>query len=79
MSYFSRLLLAASASVLLTNCGLINTALRLAPMAMMFVEADGTSHTSESCLKRGKQVEDRGIFVSPALPQAAKDSGLAAR
>lgn len=76
MSYFSRLLLALVTSVLLTNCGLINTALRLAPMAMMLVEADGTS---DSCLKRGKQVEARGIFVPPALPQAAKDSGLAAR
>lgn len=79
MSYFPRLLLAVAAPVLLTNCGLINAALRLAPMAMMLVEEDGGSRAPQTCINRGKLVEERGIFGSPASPRVTRGSGLAAR
>lgn len=65
MSYFPRLLLAVAAPVLLTNCGLINAALRLAPMAMMLVEDGSTSGDTDSYSKRGKVIEARGNFAPP--------------
>lgn len=79
MTLFPRLLLGVTASVLLTNCGLINSALRLAPMALMFVEEDGATRTSGSYLERGMQIEDRGVFAPPAVSRGSRESGLAAR
>jgi hypothetical protein len=79
MSYFPRLLLAVAAPVLLTNCGLINAALRLAPMAMMLAEEGATSGDTDSYSKRGKMIEARGNFASPILPADTVGSGLAHR
>ncbi len=79
MMLFSRLFLGIAASVLLTNCGLINSALRLAPMALMFVEEDGANRAPGSLMERGAQIEDRGNFAPPAVPRGLVEPGLAAR
>jgi hypothetical protein len=81
MSYFPRLLLAVAAPVLLTHCGLINAALRLAPMAMMLAEEGATSGSgdTDSYSKRGKMIEARGNFAPPILPADTVGSGLAHR
>ncbi|MEZ5386697.1 MAG: hypothetical protein R3F13_14390 [Prosthecobacter sp.] len=79
MTIFSRLFLGLTASVLLTNCGLINSALRLAPMALMFVEEDGAARVPDSYLERGAKIEGRGIFAPSAVRGQAAESALAAR
>ena len=62
----SRLIFAFAATLLLSNCGLIGTALRLAPYALMFADENGkgtvAGKTSEM---RGREVQDkkaRGIL-----------------
>lgn len=77
MSPKIRLVFAAAACLLLSNCQLINTALRLAPLALLFVEADakhpGAVKTPET---RGKEIEQKGPrALMPA--QQDIDTGLA--
>ena len=60
----SRLMFAISACLLLSNCGLIGTALRLAPYAMMFADEDGKAG-SKTLEMRAREVQDketRGIL-----------------
>jgi len=57
MSLINRLFLAASACVLLSNCQLINTALRLAPLLMLAEENGVDSKNLES---RGRRVNEKG-------------------
>jgi hypothetical protein len=67
MSVKSRLMFAATACLLLSNCGLIGTALRLAPYALMF--ADGKSKTGgdKTLEMRGREVQDKdGRGILPA-------------
>lgn len=73
-----RLIFAALACVLLSNCQLINTALRLAPLAMLFVEDDTTKRAGKTPELRGKEIESRGTRgLLPTAPEA--ESGLAFR
>ncbi|HRH96076.1 MAG TPA: hypothetical protein PLB55_09095 [Prosthecobacter sp.] len=58
MSLKSRLILSAAACLLLSNCGLINSALRLAPYALMFADETGGNEATEL---RGRQVEGRRV------------------
>ena len=56
----SRLLFAIAACLLLSNCGLIGTALRLAPYYLMFADEDGKGATAGKSLEmRAREVQDR--------------------
>lgn len=57
----SRLIFALAATLLLSNCGLIGTALRLAPYALMFADENGNGTTASTTLEmRGREVQARG-------------------
>jgi hypothetical protein len=57
----SRLVFAIAATLLLSNCGLIGTALRLAPYALMFADENGNATTASKTLEmRGHEVQARG-------------------
>lgn len=57
----SRLVFAIATTLLLSNCGLIGTALRLAPYAMMFADENGKGTTASKTLEmRGHEVQARG-------------------
>jgi hypothetical protein len=56
MFLLNRLFLAACACFLLTNCQLINTALRLAPLLMMAEERGSSAVES-----RAREVENKGV------------------
>jgi hypothetical protein len=64
----SRLIFAAFACLLLSNCGLIGTALRLVPYALMVAEEDGkgavATKTSEM---RGREVQNKKARGIPPL------------
>ncbi|MBN8422254.1 MAG: hypothetical protein J0L73_25290 [Verrucomicrobia bacterium] len=53
----SRLIFALAACLLLSNCGLIGTALRLAPYALLLAEGDSRGKTVE---RRGQEVQQKG-------------------
>ncbi|WP_395742436.1 hypothetical protein [Prosthecobacter sp.] len=70
----SRLIFALATCLLLSNCGLIGTAIRLAPYALLFADENDKGATSGS--RSGKSVEMRGREVQDKkgrniLPQAA--------
>lgn len=75
MSRAIRLLLSISACLLLTNCQLISTALRLAPL-LMLAEKDDAARTME---QRGRDVGGKGLHGAPlgrSLPSSRfADSG----
>ena len=73
MFLINRLFLAACACFLLTNCQLINTALRLAPLLMMAEEQGGS--TVEL---RAQEVENKGMLQS-RQERAMERSGYALR
>lgn len=57
----SRLIFAFAATLLLSNCGLIGTALRLAPYALMFADESGKGTTASKTLEmRGREVQAKG-------------------
>lgn len=57
----SRLIFAFAATLLLSNCGLIGTALRLAPYALMFADENGKGTTASKTLEmRGREVQAKG-------------------
>ena len=74
MFSIGRLSLALSASLALSSCGLINTALRLAPY-LLLAEEDGKNSPQQ----RGRQIENRGDFRPPANLHQAPDQPMAAR
>lgn len=74
MSLKNRLCFAAACCLLLSNCQLIGTALRLAPLAMLFVDDSGKAGAMQT---RGKEVESRGVHGPRQESQSA--SGLAFR
>lgn len=56
----SRLIFAFAATLLLSNCGLIGTALRLAPYALMFADQNGKEPVAAKALEmRGREVQTR--------------------
>lgn len=56
----SRLILAAAACLLLSSCGLIGTALRLAPYYLMFADENGSKEGSQTLEMRGREVQGKG-------------------
>lgn len=57
----SRLIFAFAATLLLSNCGLIGTALRLAPYALMLADENGKGTTASKTLEmRGREVQAKG-------------------
>jgi hypothetical protein len=76
MEMFSigRLSIAIPACLLLSSCGLINTALRLAPY-LLLAEEDGKSSPHQ----RGRLIENRGDFHPPATLHQAPGQQMAAR
>ncbi|MCB1276419.1 hypothetical protein [Prosthecobacter sp.] len=68
----SRLFLAVAACVLLSNCGLINTALRLAPYALFFADEQGAGSDRDKPLElRGQQVNDKGVHGTQPMETAS--------
>ncbi len=56
----SRLIFACAATLLLSNCGLIGTALRLAPYALMFADENGKETVAGKTLEmRGHEVQSK--------------------
>jgi hypothetical protein len=74
MFSIGRLSIALCASMLLSSCGLISTALRLAPYLLM-VEEDGKSSPQQ----RARLIENRGDFRPPATLHQAPGHQMAAR
>jgi len=74
MFSIGRLSIALSASLALSSCGLINTALRLAPY-LLLAEEDGKSSPQQ----RGRLIENRGDFHPPATLHQALGQPMAAR
>ncbi len=67
MSLISRLLFVLITCLLLSNCGLIGTALRLAPMALMFADNEkiGVRRQSLSTIEaRGREVVSNGSYAN---------------
>jgi hypothetical protein len=57
----SRLIFSIAACLLLSNCGLIGTALRLAPYALLFADENGKGTVAGKTLEmRGQEVQDKG-------------------
>lgn len=76
--FIGRLILAFASCLLLTQCGLINTALRLAPYLMMLAEDDQGQGKSGKLEQRAQQVVRKGHFTPQQrwMPDAA-DSKMA--
>lgn len=56
-----RLFFAIAACLLLSNCGLIGTALRLAPYAVLLADENGRGTTDSKKLEmRGREVQNKG-------------------
>ncbi|MDI1311566.1 hypothetical protein [Prosthecobacter sp.] len=56
----SRLIFAISACLLLSNCGLIGTALRLAPYALMLADENGQGRADGQTLEmRAREVQNK--------------------
>lgn len=72
MSLIGRLFLALMSCLLLSSCGLIGTALRLAPMALMFADNEKTDQREES----QSTIESRGREVVRIGSYAAKTNGV---
>lgn len=72
-----RLTFALIACLLLSGCGLINTALRLAPY-LMLVEGGQKMDGNKSMELRGRQVQDREVHgIQPTVSDGSTHSGLA--
>ncbi len=61
--FIGRLILAVASCLLLTQCGLINQALRLAPYLLMFAEEEQGQGKSGKIQQRGQQIERKGHFA----------------
>lgn len=72
-----RLTFALTACLLLSSCGLIGTALRLAPY-LMLVEGGRELDGGKSMEMRGRQVQDREVHgIQPTPTDGSTHSGLA--
>lgn len=66
-----RLILAAASCLCLSGCGLISTALQLAPYYFLFADENAPSGTAGKGLEmRGREVQGRGVrgIPSPSAP-----------
>jgi len=60
MPVYSRLIFATAATLLLSNCGLISTALRLAPYALMFADENDHGTVAKTTLEmRAREVHGK--------------------
>lgn len=76
--YIARITLALVACFSLTSCGLINTALRMAPYLLMFADEDPAK--AGKVEERARQIEDKGHFgPQRQLWQPATESEMASR
>ena len=67
-----RLIFAIAACLLLSNCGLIDMALRLAPYYLLFADENGQGASSSKALKmRGREVQEKGSRGLPHSPAAS--------
>jgi len=74
-----RLFSALTACLLLNSCGLINSALRLAPY-LLLVDEDGKGvPSSNETHQRGRLIEDRGDFQPVGPVQQGASQQMAAR
>lgn len=64
MSFFTRGILALSACLLLCQCQLINTALRLWPL-LMLVDNEKAPASRQGLMDRGSAVEGKGVHLRP--------------
>ena len=62
MISIGRLVFALTACLLLNSCGLISTALRLAPYLLMVDEGGKGGPAQNGPQQRGRLIEDRGDF-----------------
>lgn len=60
--FIARLTLALASCLLLTQCGLINTALRMAPYLLMFAEEDQGQGKSGQMQQRAQEIGRKGHF-----------------
>ncbi len=64
----SRLIFALAACLLLSNCGLIGTALRLAPYYLMFADENGKGAANGKAMEmRGREIQaknGRGLLAA---------------
>lgn len=66
MSVKYRLLFAAAACCLLSSCGLIGTALRLAPYYLLFADENGQQKaTGKTMEMRAREVQQKGLHGMP--------------
>ena len=82
MSLISRLLLALMTCLLLSNCGLIGTALRLAPYYLLLADnsKDATVRQASSTLEeRGRQVAGSGRHVAKTTVSAFSAAQVVSR
>ena len=82
MSLISRLSFALAACLLLSNCGLIGTALRLAPLAMLVADngKDGVREQVPSTMEvRGRQVVGNGNYAAKTRRHASTGPQLVLR
>lgn len=71
MPFKSRLILAAASCLCLSGCGLINTALQLAPYYFLFADESTPAGTAGKGLEmRGREVQGRGVrgIPGPSAP-----------
>jgi hypothetical protein len=68
MSVYSRLIFAFAATLLLSNCGLIGTALRLAPYALLLADENGQPTAAvKTSEMRGREVQNKKARGIPPL------------
>jgi len=74
----SRLILAGAACLLLSSCGLIGTALRLAPYYLLLADESSPGGASGKTLDmRGHEVQEKGSHGVPHSPAASIGSQVA--
>lgn len=79
MISIGRLLFALTASLLLNSCGLIGTALRLAPYLLMVDEGGKSGPAQNGTQQRGRLIEDRGDLKPRNLVRSEPPQQMASR
>jgi len=75
----SRLIFAVAACLVLSSCGLIGTALRLAPYYFLFADENGPGDDSGKTLKmRGREVQEKGRHGIPQSPAVSSNGSQVA-
>lgn len=72
MSVKYRLIFAAAACCFLSSCGLIGTALRLAPYYLLFVDENGQSKATDKTMEmRAREIQGKGRHGVPQFGSSA--------